>query len=392
MAGERRDADADADVLVVGAGPAGLAAAGVLARRGLEVRVLERAGAVAASWRERYDGLRLNTVRWLSSAPGLRMPRRYGRWVGRDDYVAYLERYALHHGLEIELDTPVERIDRHEHGWRLATRRGERTAAHVVVATGYYHSPRAPQWPGLEDFRGRVLHAADYRSAAPFRGQDVLVVGAGNTGTEIAQHLASEGARRVRLSVRTPPNIVPRELPLGLPAHPLSVLARPAPPVLLDVSTRLAARVVFGDLRRHGLRPAPYGVHTMSKLKRPPVIDAGFVRLVRRGRIEIVAAVESMTPDAVILADGARARPDTVIAAVGYERGLDGLVGHLGVLDETGAPLSCVPPDGGSAPGLYFVGFQPKLGGFLVDIGLEARRVGRAVGRAGRVDAAPGRR
>ena len=84
--------------------------------------------------------------------------------------------------------------------------------AQIVIATGYSNSPVRPNWPGQEGFGGAVVHASEYRNARPFAGRDVLVVGAGNSGAEIAADLAEGGAATVRLAIRTPPNIIPRQL------------------------------------------------------------------------------------------------------------------------------------------------------------------------------------
>jgi putative flavoprotein involved in K+ transport len=363
---------------VIGAGAAGLATAAMLRREGVEARILEKGEAVGASWRRRYDGLRLNTIRWLSSLPGHRLPRKEGRWVSRDAYVAYLERYAASQRLPVEFGVEATRVERDGEGWVVQTSRGTLRSRHLAIATGFYHTPRPLPWGEAERFPGRVLHAAEYRTASEFAGEDVLVVGAGNTGAEIAQQLADGVASRVRLSVRTPPNIVPREL-LGFPTHPLSLLARGSPPWILDRSTRITTRLRYGDLEPHGLPFPPEGVHSTSLRMRPPVIDAGFVRLVKQGRIETVPPVTAFSAEGVVLADGTKIAPDSVIAAIGYESGLSPLVGHLAVLDDSGRPLYGAPDTHPSAPDLYFVGFRPKLGGFLVDFRFEARRTARAV-------------
>ena len=101
----------DADVLVVGAGPAGLAVAACLRKRGVDVRVVDRGSAVGDSWRKRYDRLHLHTPRVQSALPGLRMPRRLGRWVAKDDVAAYLADYARHHDLSPRLGTEVLRLE-----------------------------------------------------------------------------------------------------------------------------------------------------------------------------------------------------------------------------------------------------------------------------------------
>jgi len=103
--------------IIVGAGPAGLAVAAMLGKRGMEYTLLERADSIGAAWRNRYDGLRLHTVRALSGLPGAPIPRRLGRWIRRDDLVTYLEDYARRFQIEPELGVEVTRIERTDDGW-----------------------------------------------------------------------------------------------------------------------------------------------------------------------------------------------------------------------------------------------------------------------------------
>jgi putative flavoprotein involved in K+ transport len=100
------------EVVVVGAGAAGLAAAAMLQKRGIDSLVLERADRVGSSWRARYDSLILNTPRITSTLAGYRMPRRYGRWPTRDDVVEYLEEYVRRQGLRIEFGAELQRLER----------------------------------------------------------------------------------------------------------------------------------------------------------------------------------------------------------------------------------------------------------------------------------------
>src|SRR3954453_16266504 len=161
------------EVVVVGAGAAGLATAAQLQDRGLRPLVLEAGPEPGAAWRQRYDRLHLHTPRLLSGLPGLRMPRRFGRWVARDDLIEYLRDYAAVHDLDIRMNCRVSKI---EPGWTLETSAGPTRARHVVVATGYNGAPVVPDWPGRRSFAGQLLHSSEYRNRAPFRGKDVLVV------------------------------------------------------------------------------------------------------------------------------------------------------------------------------------------------------------------------
>lgn len=397
----------DLPVFVVGAGPGGLATAAALGRRGVRTIVVDRSSHVGASWRAHYDRLRLHTTRRWSSLPGLPIPRRAGRWVSRDDFVRYLELYTWEHRLELALGVDVLRIERPERpleperpegpegngrrgragragpGWLLRGNGGRLLrASAVVVATGYNHSPVMPDWPGAAGFSGELLHASRYRSAKPFAGKDVLVVGAGNTAAEIAADLAFGGAGRVRLAVRTAPHILRRST-LGWPAQAGGVLGRRLPAGLVDRAARPLTRLV-PDLTRYGLPRPEAGLYTRVRQGAIPVLDTGrrgLVRAVRRRRVEPVGAVESFDKDAVVLAGGRTITPEVVIAATGYRRGLEPLVGHLGLLDGRGCPLVHGKETHPTAPGLYFTGFVNPLSGMLRELAHDAPRIAAAVAR-----------
>src|SRR2546427_10326674 len=143
-------------VMIAGAGPAGLATAATLERRGVPALVIERTSKVASRWRSRYDSLILNTPRLTSTLAGYRIPRRYGRWPSKDAIVEYLEEYASRHELRIEFGVEARRVDRGSDSWVLQTSNGELRALSVVSATGHDAKPVIPDWPGRAgDARGR---------------------------------------------------------------------------------------------------------------------------------------------------------------------------------------------------------------------------------------------
>jgi cation diffusion facilitator CzcD-associated flavoprotein CzcO len=365
----------DRQTVVIGAGPAGLATAAQIRRLGLPVLILERSNAVASSWRGRYDRLRLNSSRPFSKLPGARYPRGTGMFPSRDQVVEYLERYARDHALDIRFRTHVERIERNGTGWLIHTSTGTVPAGDVVVAAGYEHTFHVPKWPGRDSFAGRLIHSAEYRNADEFGGADVLVVGPGSSGMEIAYDLAEGGAARVRLAVRTPPNIILRE-PLG------PFLARQVvklPTARADRLMSFVRRRRLGDLSPFGLPEPEEGV--VSRLKRlgvaPAIVDREVLDTIKAGRIEIVGAVEALDETGVVLADGERIEPDAVIAATGYRTGLEPMVGHLGVLDENDEPGITVDE---AAPGLRFVAYvhRPGLIGLM---GGEAKTAARGIAR-----------
>ena len=367
---------AEAPVVVVGAGAAGLATAAALRERGREVQVLERADRVGAAWAARYDSLHLHTVRWLSGLPGLAIPRRYGRWVARDDLVGYLATYARKGSIEPELGTTVTRIDRTDtgSGWLVRTEDGDRAASRVVMATGYSHTPREPAWPGVDTFPGDLRHSADYREPSAYASRHVLVVGAGNSATEIALDLLGAGAR-VTLSVRTPPNIVRRDT-LGVPSQVFGIALKRVPERLMNPLTATLRRISVPDLSAQGLPRTSDPYTQFRRSGTVPILDTGIVDAVRSGRVTVVAATEKVDGPVVHLADGTTVEPDAVIAATGFTTGLEPVVGHLGVLDDRGVPLVHGADDLPTARGLHFVGIKAELSGLLREIGLEARAVG----------------
>jgi putative flavoprotein involved in K+ transport len=379
----------------VGAGPGGLAVAAALGERGVRALVVDRAPHVGSSWRRHYDRLHLHTPRRWSGLPGFPIPRGFGRWVARDDVVHYLEAYAAHLRLDLRLGCGVTRVDRHDGApdeaaagdargdarWVVHLEDGSTvTAGHVVVATGYNHTPVAPEWPGLEGFTGELVLARDYRSGRPYAGREVLVVGTGNTGTEIATDLAEHGALRVWLAVRTPPHILPRSR-MGWPAQATGILVRRLPPRLVDRVAHVLAAVQEPDLTAYGMPKPGTDLYSRVLVGRVPVQDVGIVGAIRSRRVEPVAAVASFDGADVVLADGRRLQPDAVVVATGYRAGLEPLVSHLGVLDGRGLPVVHGAHEPPGAEGLWFTGFTNPISGMLRELRIDAERIAAAVSR-----------
>lgn len=360
------------DVLVIGAGPAGLAAASAARDQGLEVEVAEAARSVATSWRTHYDRLHLHTTRRLSGLPGRGIPADAGTWVSRDDFIAYLEDYAR--GLPIRFQTRVERLDREDGTWRARTATDEIEAKCIVVATGYNHTAHLPDWPGREGFTKELIHSSKYRNPEPYQGKDVLVVGSGNSGAEIAADLIEGGAHKVWIAVRTPPNIVRRNVGPLANQH-LGIAVHKLPVAFVDRVSLLMQKLTIGDLRRHGLKSPSKGAYTrILEDEQIPLIDVGFLALLKAGRIQVVPAVEKFDGPEVFCGDQ-RLQPDAVIAATGYTRGLEPLVGHLDVLAPQGRPLVHAPRAHPKAPRLYFIGYTNPIVGNLYEVARVADRL-----------------
>jgi NADPH-dependent 2,4-dienoyl-CoA reductase/sulfur reductase-like enzyme len=371
-------------VVVIGAGPAGVAAAVALRDRGLRPLVLDQADQVASTWRSRYDRLRLNTCRPFSHLPGRKFPKGTPMFASRDQLIEHVDRHAREDGIELQLGTRVERIERSNSEWALDTSDGELRAPQVIVATGYEQTPIVPEWPGRELFAGELMHSREYRNPEPFKGKRILVVGPGCSGMEIAFDLAEGGAAKVWLSARTAPNILLREGPGGIPGDMMGVALLHLPPRLGDAVTRFGRRRDLGDLTEFGLPVPDEGV--MSRLRRtgqaPAIVDREVIDSIKARHIEIVPGVESLDETGVQLTHGSRVEPEAVICATGYRRVLAPLVGHLGVLGENEMPRARGAKP--AAPGLRFIGYVPRPGG-LGYMGKESRRAAKAIARELRV-------
>lgn len=367
-------------VIVIGAGPAGIASALALKDAGLPVVVLDQSDRVASSWRARYDSLRLNTWRRFSQLPGRPYPKGTPTFPSRNEVIEHLERHAGEEGMNLRLGTHVQRIERDDDGWAVRTSSGDLRSPQVIVATGLDRTPVVPEWPGLKTFEGELLHSAEYRKPEPFEGRSVLVVGPGSSGMEIANELAQSGATTVWLAVRTPPNILLRQSPGPVPGDLIATWLWRLPTGVADRIAGFAARMDFGDLTEYGLRQPEAGVfaRVQTQDKVPSIVDAEVIEAIKEGRIKVVPAVVALDATGVELADGARIEPEAVICATGYRTALEPLVGHLGVLRERGMPKVLAPE--AAAPGLRFAGFVVRPGG-IGYMGRQGRRSAKAIAR-----------
>ena len=367
----------DEHVVIAGAGPAGLAAAWAIRRAGLDPLVVEQADAVAASWRGRHDHLRLNTHRAFSHQPGARIPRRYGSYPTRDDYVAYLQDYSA--GMRLRLGTQVHRVDRTDGGWVLALEAGSLTTAHAVIATGSDAEPYLPDWPGMDSFGGVVMHAGQFRNVAAMASLDVLVVGPGNSGVDLLGYLAASDAGRLWLSARSGMTVTPRRLG-GVPLHPVSVALRHMPVRWQDVTARAVQRLAFGDLTRFSYPVPALGPFTRQRTDGVTIaVDDGFARALKAGRVVMKPGIDRFDGPRVCFTDGTSCAPDVVICATGYRPGIEALAGHLVTLDRRGMPPFTGAASAPEHPGLWFFGLDSSIYGNMHVHRRQARQLARAI-------------
>ena len=354
-------------VLIIGAGPAGLAIAGRLRQLSIPFEIIEKREEVASTWHEHYDRLHLHTVKELSHLPHLPFPEDYPRYVPRQKLVEYYARYAKAFDIQPHFGEEVIAIKKQGDYWRVKTLAGKKwEAQHVVIATGVNRSVNRPLFEGEEKFQGRMLHSRLYKNADPFENQKVLVVGMGNTGAEIALDLSEHGVETY-LSVRSPVNIVPRDTFAGPTQHTALKLAK-LPPWLGDRLGTLFRTMLVGDLSKYGIQtPTLPPAAQMRTLGKTPVIDIGTVAQIKAGKIKVLPGISHFTKTEVAFTNGEQYAFDTVLLATGYQAKLQELLDDTeGLLDDHGLPKTLIGNE--KWVGLYFLGFNNYVAGGILGV------------------------
>lgn len=260
--------------------------------------------------------------------------------------------------------------------WVAHTPDGRFTAGALVLATGYTRVPIVPTWPGRELFSGPVLHSSEYRNGRRFTGQDVLVVGFGNSGGEIAVDLHEHGARPA-VAVRGPVNVIPRDT-LGISSLQWNLLLSRLPGRLGDLVAAPLVYAYVGNVYKHGLRKNPLGpIEQIKTEEQVPLIDVGTVKLIKSGALPVYPGLERFTAGGVAFSDGRERAFDAVVLATGYRPEVSELIPQV---DETVAPGGAPVASGQELlPGLYVCGFYVSRTGMLREIGIEARRIAESI-------------
>jgi putative flavoprotein involved in K+ transport len=346
------------DVIVVGAGQAGLAVGHYLARAGLNFVLLEAGATVGQSWRNRWDSLKLFSPAQYDSLPGMPFPAPVDSHPSKDDVADYLAAYAKRFDLPVRLNSPVLRTRREQDGTFLVTTpSGELRARQVVVATGPFQSPRVPEMASQLHPHVQQLHSADYRNPGQLRGGRVLVVGAANSGLQIAQELAPTCEVSVAVGSK----------PLALPQ-------------------RVAGRDLFFWLAKSGFFKVPATSRLARRLRaRGDLVIGTRNAELRRAGVGFRARLTGFTGSVARFSDGTRMDVDAVVWATGFAADYSWLEVPGVVVDGQ------VHQDGGvtPAPGLFFLGlpWQTSRGSALLgfvgaDAAVLSARIVAGVGAA----------
>lgn len=314
------------DVVVVGGGQAGLAVGYELAQRGCRFIILEAAPAIGQTWRDRYDSLTLFTPAQYSSLPGMSFPKPTDTYPTKDEVAAYLERYVAAFALPVRLNTPVTAVRQGGPGFLVETATETYAARAVVVATGPFQQPFTPSFAADLDSTVAQLHSSAYRNPGQLPPGPVLVVGAGNSGVQIAEELSK--TRDVTLAVGKRPPTLPQ---------------------------RLLGRDIFWWLHQLGLMQVSAASLLGRRMRRlDPLIGIDLGRLARERGVRLVGRALGTAGATVRFANGQAVSFASVIWATGFRPSYAWL--DVPVLDPQGAPVH--QRGVAEVPGFYFVGLS----------------------------------
>lgn len=317
------------DVIVIGAGQAGLACGWHLRQQNLKFLILDAERRPGGNWRNYYDSLKLFSPAAYSSLPGIPFPTDPGHYPLRDEVVRYLEQYADAFQLPIRQSSRVEQVRKENGLFLLQASDGQHFSSKaLVICTGGFNQPYIPAVQGLERFRGQRLHSANYRNVDRFRGQRMVVIGAANSAVQIAYELARVSS--VVLATRESIRFVPQKI-LGVDFH--------------------------AWLKWTGLEKTRW----LNDQSTPVLDDGTYRRALRQGLIAHKPMFKEVTPTGVIWADGQHTEVDGLVFATGFRPNASFLEG----LHNSGGEGLPAQHNGQAerVPGLYFVGL-PKQRNF----------------------------
>ncbi|XVE77689.1 hypothetical protein DITRI_Ditri13aG0082400 [Diplodiscus trichospermus] len=350
-------------VIIVGAGPSGLATAACLSLRSIPYLILEREDCFASLWKKyAYDRLRLHLDKQFCVLPHMPFPDSYPRFISKNQFVSYLDDYVSHFKINPLCRRCVElaEFDEASKKWIVKARNlgsgevEEFTGRFLVVASGETSNPYTPDIEGLNTFPGDVLHSTQFKNGKAFRDQNVLVVGSGNSGMEIALDLANHGAK-TSIVVRSPLHILSKEiLLLGL------ILLRYIPLNTVDWLMVMLSKLVYGDITKHGItRPKEGPFFIRVAHGNYPVVDVGTYNKIKSRKIQVLPAISSIKGNQVVFQNGKTHPFDTIVFCTGFKRSTNiWLKGDDYLLNDDGIPKQSFPNHWKGKNGLYCVGLS----------------------------------
>ncbi|OAY61754.1 probable indole-3-pyruvate monooxygenase YUCCA10 [Manihot esculenta] len=352
-------------VIIVGAGPSGLATTACLNQHSIPHIILEREDCFASLWKKfTYDRLHLHLKKQFCELPHLPFPASFPTYPSKDHFIKYLDHYVSHFKISPIYKRCVESTsyDEATKKWTVIARNvssgetEEYAARFLVVATGEASNAFIPEVGGLNTFTGDVLHSTQFRTGKAYKDKNVLVVGSGNSGMEIALDLANNGAR-TSIVVRSPVHVLSREMVyLGL------VMLKYFSLGMVDSSMVLLSKIVYGDLRNYGMSRATEGPFFMKvAYGKYPIFDVGTFSKIKSGQIQVLPAIQNIRGNEVVFENGKSHSFDTIIFCTGFKRSTNKwLKGDDYLLNEDGIPKPRYPNHWKGKKGLYCIGLSRR--------------------------------
>ncbi|GMI67165.1 YUCCA 10 [Hibiscus trionum] len=373
-------------VVIVGAGPSGLATAACLSAHSIPHVVLEREDVYASLWKKRaYDRLKLHLAKEFCALPFKPHSPNSPTYIPRAMFVDYLDDYVKTFDIRPRYHRTVESAsyEKADGKWRIEARNTETgdvevyVAEFLVIASGENSAKYTPELPGLDTFKGEIIHSNGYKSGAKYENKDVLVVGCGNSGMEIAYDLSNYGVR-TSIVIRSPFHVVTKEIVrLGM------VLSKYIPVGVVDFMAVVMSKIVFGDLSKYGIhRPKEGPFYLKATAGRAPVIDVGTIGKIKSKEIKVVPAISSIDGKKVLFKGGAEREFDVIVFATGYKSVANSwLKDYDYVLNEEGMPKNDFPHHWKGEKNLYCCGLSRRgLFGVSMDAMAIADDIKRVVG------------
>ncbi|OVA15085.1 Pyridine nucleotide-disulfide oxidoreductase [Macleaya cordata] len=330
-------------VIVVGAGPSGIATSACLNHLSVPNIVLEREDCLASLWTKKaYDRLHLHLAKQFSELPHMSIPADYPTFLSKEQFILYLENYASHFNISPLYNRRVElaTFNKDTGKWCVKVKNigtddfEEYVTRFLVVATGETADPYVPEIEGLDGFRGEILHSTEYKNGENYAKKNVLVVGSGNSGMEIALDLGNFGAR-TSIVVRSPVHILNKEIAsLGLR------LVKHLPLNIVDGLLVILSKLIFGDTTKYGIPRPKEGPFLMKgKYGKYPILDVGTYNKIKSGQIQVMPSIRSITGGDYVEFENEKSHQyDVIVFATGFTRSTnkwlkddDYLIGENGI-------------------------------------------------------------
>ncbi|KAJ8618830.1 hypothetical protein MRB53_015016 [Persea americana] len=368
-------------VVIVGAGPSGIATSACLNLHSISNIVLEREDCSVSLWRKRaYNRLNLHLAKEFCQLPHMPYPPNAPTFLPKKDFINYIDDYVAHFNVIPIYRQSVEsaRYDATIGRWRVEAKDTcsgkveEYIARFLVVATGENSEGFIPEIPGLDTFSGDVIHSSQFKSGKGNTGKVVLVVGSGNSGMEIAYDLSNYGAV-ASIVIRNPTHIVAKEM-----VHLAMVLLKVLPLSWVDSLTLIHSRWKFGDLSNYGIRRPKEGPFFIKATEgRSPVLDVGTVGKIKTGEMKVQPALKGLKGNEATFANGEVHCFDAIVFATGYRSTAKRwLKDEDDLLNKDGMPRLRFPSHWKGKKGLYCAGFSSRgLAGVAIDARMVAEDI-----------------